>query len=293
MDAMRGMDPSTSMFQTQASRNLSQIGFGAVRNQKEVIQEDDHQEVQDQVKLSAEGASGVADADEMADNAAMSGELGELVDDYSEDEDEVRERHHRTDGRESDKIGQQVGYTQDLRSDEEVNRLTQLDDPNKAVENILKDIPQRSLEPARNIVSCQVQNGRPAEALVAMKPVEGVNAVDYEPAASIGMLDIHDSNNQPMVQDPTAGVSAETQAEMASKQMDTLIANLPEDRKAVVEEMRGAVNAWASSRGIDAKGAFAERLRDLAAGWDDESLKVASQTFAEASGVVTSAANAG
>ncbi|NMA27656.1 MAG: hypothetical protein GX934_07840, partial [Burkholderiales bacterium] len=61
---------------------------------------------------------------------------------------------------------------------------------------------------------------------------------------------------------------------------------------AVVAEMRTAVVDWAASQGIDPVPVFAERLRDLAAGWDDEALGVASQTYAEASREVGAAAAA-
>lgn len=284
MDAMRGMDPSSSMFHTSAARNISQIGFGAVRSQKEVAPEDDSQhEVHDDVKLSSGPSMAEVDGQEAAENASMSGEMGELADDYCEDEDEVRERHYRDEEDEKSKLIGGGSHLDGLKSEAEVQRLKVMDDPNVAVNDILKDIPQRSLEPARNIVANQIQNNRPAEALVSLKPVEGVNAVDFEPAPQIGMLDIHDTDNKPMTLDPGEDMETSQQQQMAEEQMNKLIANLPADRKAVVDEMRGAVNAWATGNGVNAQTAFAERLSDLAAGWDDESLKLASSTFADAS----------
>lgn len=286
MDAMRGMDPSTSMFHTQATRNMSQIGFGAVRSQKEVApqQEEEHtSEVHDNVCLSSSDPD--VGTEEKTENAAMSGELAELLDDYDDDDEEVKERRDRNERGEISQFSfeEKENRIDGIRSTEDVNRLNQMDDASAAVRDILKDVPERSLEPARNIVSNQVQNGRPAEALVAMKPVEGVNAVDFQPAPQIGLLDIHDTGNKPISQDPEENVSAEFKQEAAEDQMNKLISNLPDDKKEMVEELRTAVNAWAGANGVNAQSAFAERLKDLASGWDDDSLMAATQSYSDAS----------
>ncbi len=291
MDAMRGIDPTSSKFHTQAARNISQVGFGSVRTQKEIKQDDSETEVKDQVKLSHHTSTPKVDLEDLTNNAAMSGELGELQDDLTEDGDEIARKAWRDREEDADELGA-AGRSSGLRTAQEVQRLRHMDDSAQAVHDILKDIPQRSLEPAKNIVAAQIQGSRPSEALTQPKPVEGVNAVDFQPETNLGILDIHDSHNQPMAQDPTEGVAPEQQQAMAGQQMDQMVANLPADRKAVVDEMRTAVNAWAASQGVDPKGAFAEQLHNLAKGWDDDSLQVASRTYAEATREVGSAAAA-
>lgn len=294
MDAMRGLDPTSSKFHTQAARNISQVGFGSIRTQKELKEDDGDHEVRDDVKLShshhsqAPAKANLVDQEDLNSAAGMSGEMAELQDDLTEDGDEIAARRERDQEEELERLGG-PGQARGLRTAQQVRRLEQMDDSTVAVDDILKDVPQRSLEPARNIVAAQIQGSRPSEALTALKPVEGVNAVDFEPVAPLGVLDIHDSHNQPMAQDPTEGVDASQQQAVAGFQLDQMIANLPEDRKAVVEELRTAVNGWASAQGLDPGPAFAERLHDLASGWDDEGLQVASRTFAEASREVNAA----
>ena len=51
---------------------------------------------------------------------------------------------------------------------------------------------------------------------------------------------------------------------------------------AIVSELKNAVENWANANGQDPKAAFAEKLRDLAAGWDDESLNAVAQTYVDA-----------
>ena len=283
MDAMRGIDPTSSMFHTQAARNISQVGFGSVRSQKEVKQDDsDNNQVQDQVKLSHHSGVAKVDHADLAENAAMSGEMAELQDDLIQDDEEITRKLYR--GREDemeemDEMGA-AGRSSDLRTSQEVRRLSEMDDLTAAVRDILKDIPERSLEPARNIVANQIQGSRPSEALTQLKPVEGVHVVDFQAETSLGVLDIHDTHNQPIAQDPTEEMDPEHQQAVVGQQLDQMIANLPPERQAVVAEMRTAVVDWAASQGIDPVPVFAERLRDLAAGWDDEALGVASQTYA-------------
>ncbi len=291
MDAMRGIDPTSSMFHTQAARNISQVGFGSVRSQKEVKQDDSENQVQDQVKLSHHSRVVKVDHAELAENAAMSGELGELQDDLTQDDEEISRKLYRDREDEMDELGA-AGRSSGLRTSQEVRRLSEMDDSTAAIQDILKDIPERSLEPAKNIVANQIQGSRPSEALTQLKPVEGVHAVDFQPETSLGVLDIHDTHNQPITQDPTEGVAPEHQQAVVGQQLDQMIANLPQERQAVVAEMRTAVNDWAASQGVDPGPAFAERLRDLAAGWDDEALGVASQTYAQASREVGAAAAA-
>ncbi|MGI5845223.1 MAG: hypothetical protein ACOX9B_13760 [Candidatus Xenobium sp.] len=295
MDAMRGIDPTSSMFHTQAARNISQVGFGSVRSQKEVKQDDsDNNQVQDQVKLSHHSGVAKVDHADLAENAAMSGEMAELQDDLIQDDEEITRRLYRGREDEMEEMDEMsaAGRSSDLRTSQEVRRLSEMDDLTAAVRDILKDIPERSLEPARNIVANQIQGSRPSEALTQLKPVEGVHVVDFQAETSLGVLDIHDTHNQPIAQDPTEEMDPEHQQEVVGQQLDQMIANLPPERQAVVAEMRAAVVDWAASQGIDPVPVFAERLRDLAAGWDDEALGVASQTYAEASREVGAAAAA-
>ena len=78
---------------------------------------------------------------------------------------------------------------------------------------------------------------------------------------------------------------------MAENYINNAISNLPEDRRAIVSEMKDAVQNWAGANGLDPKAAFAEKLRDLAAGWDDESLQAVAQTYIDADReIATSAA---
>ena len=285
---MRSFDPTSSMFQSSAARNMTQIGFGAVRTQKEVApqEEEQHNGIQDDVNISMPGATEELEADDAVENAAMSGALGEVVDDDQDDDEEIQERHNNVREEELERFlngnDEQVSLN-GVSKPQDVQRLNQMDDPDLAVRDILKDVPRTSLEPASNIVCNQVQNGRPAEALVALKPVEGVNAIDFQAAPQVGVLDIHDSGNKPMVEEPQDNMEASVKQNLAREQMDNLINNLPEDRKSMVTEMRNAVTAWASSNGVNADSAFAEKLHDLAQGWDDETLMAATGAFTAAS----------
>ena len=294
MDAMRGIDPTSSKFHTQAARNISQVGFGSIRTQKE-LQQDDEPETRvrhhDHVHLSHHSSLSNVNTKEETDNAAMSGELAELQEDLTEDQGDISERQERERDREMEKLGG-GSRANGLRTSQEVRRLSQMDDVSVGVHEVLRDIPPQSLEPAKNIVSAQIQGSRPSEALTQLKPVERIDVDDLETAPTMGILDIHDTRNEPMAVDPGEGISAEQQQAVASQQLDQMVANLPADRKAVVDELRTAVYSWAASEGKDPGSAFAEQLHGLAKGWDDESLQVASRSFAEASREVSASAAA-
>ncbi|MBQ7502731.1 hypothetical protein IJT93_08480 [bacterium] len=287
MEAMRGLNPSSTMFQTQATRNLTQVGFGALRSQKEVTQQDetaDRREVSDNVQLSM--AEETPDADEMTENAAHSGALGEVLDDY-EDDDKIGERRFRDDEEDNQIAYMNMGeQLQDIDGDdlkaEDLQRLREMDDDAQAAKRILNDVPARCLGPAQNIIANQIQGSRPAEALVSLTPVEGVNQIEFTAAEGLGVLDIHDSNNGPIVAEMDEEIGAEQKQSLADDYMKNAISSLPDDRKAIVTEMKEAVEAWASASGADPKAAFAEKLRDLAAGWDDESLQAVAQTYVDA-----------
>ena len=285
MDAMRGFDPSVNMMHSRATQNLSHIGFGAVRSQKEVTQkqEDTSDEVQDNVQLSLSSLDDTPDAEEMTKNAAQSGALSEEADDYTDDEEEIRERKFHEQEYEFAHVGSthDPELVQELDS-QELQRLSEMDNDALAAREILSDVPSRSLEPAKNIIANQIQDSRPTESLAALKPVEGVNAIDFEPAASLGILDIHDSQNQPIVADSGEEIDPQQRQSLAEDYINSAIEALPEDRKSMVSDLRQAVNSWASASGVDPKAAFAEKLRDLAAGWDDESLQAVAQTYVDA-----------
>lgn len=287
MDAMRGFDPSSSMFQTRATNNLSHIGFGAVRSQKDIKQQDDdakqHNEVHDNVQLTGQ-ADDTPTADELTKNAAQGGALGEVLDDYNDDDDAIGENYFG-----DDEDAQQIhngSHALELEGEdvdiEDLNRLNQMDDDAAAAREILNDVPSRSLEPAKNIVANQLQDARPAEALTNLQPVEGVNHIDFTRSESMGILDIHDTNNKPIAADMEDNFDAGQKQNMAENYINNAISALPEDRRAIVSEMKTAVENWAGANGLDPKAAFAEKLRDLAAGWDDESLQNVAQTYVDA-----------
>ncbi|MBQ7567361.1 hypothetical protein IJT17_00980 [bacterium] len=286
---MRQFDPTSSMFQTSATRNLTNVGMASVRTQKEVApqEEDDASSILDNVNISMPETEEL-EADDAVNNAAMSGELADVADDLEDDEEEIRERHNNTREEELERFLQNNDNSANLNINgvsnlSDVKRLNAMDDPSIAVRDILKDVPQSSLEPASNIVSNQVQNGRPAEALVQLKPVEGCNVIDFQAAPQVGVLDIHDTGNKPMTLEPADEMSPADKQSMAKEQMDKLISNLPDDRKAMVGELREAVNAWASNAGIDGSSEFAKQLHNLAQGWDDETLMAAAGAYSEAS----------
>lgn len=293
MDAMRGLDPTSSKFHTQAARNIQQVGVGTLKTQKEVKQgEDDGPHVErDHVNLS--GKIAAPDHGDAMLAHSMSGELGEIADDLTEDDSENQEIRDRERERKNEGLSH-GGFDQvhDVPTAQQARRIRELDDAQLAIEDILKDIPQRSLEPARNMVAAQIQAGRPSQSLTQLKPVEGVNALDFEPAPALGFLDIHDTHNAPLAQDPSEGMDASQQQAVAGFQLDQMIGNLPDDRKATVEELRTAVTSWATAEGVDPGAAFADKLHDLAQGWDDDSLKLAARSYADASREVGSAAAA-
>jgi hypothetical protein len=170
---------------------------------------------------------------------------------------------------------------QDLEPSQ-VQRLNEMDDDFLAAKKILSDVPARSLKPAENYVASMVQGERPADTLASLTPVEGVNQVEFTPAESMGILDIHDSKNEPIVADLEDGLDPEQKQNLAADYMNAAINSLPDDRKAIVSELKNAVENWANANGQDPKAAFAEKLRDLAAGWDDESLNAVAQTYVDA-----------
>ena len=160
--------------------------------------------------------------------------------------------------------------------------INEMDDDFLAAKKILSDVPARSLKPAENYVASMVQGERPADTLASLTPVEGVNQVEFTPAESMGILDIHDSKNEPIVADLEDGLDPEQKQNLAADYMNAAINSLPDDRKAIVSELKNAVENWANANGQDPKAAFAEKLRDLAAGWDDESLNAVAQTYVDA-----------
>ena len=290
---MRQFDPSSSMFQTSATRNLTQVGMGAVRSQKEVApKEEDDNSIQDNVNISMADMDEI-EAQDAVENAANSGALADVADDLEDDEEEIRERHNDTKEEELERFlngDQQDGMNLNvngINNLQDIKRLGAMDDPELAVRDILKDVPQSSLEPASNIVCNQVQNGRPADALAQLKPVEGCNVIDFQAAPQVGVLDIHDSGNKPMLEDVPDNMSPADKQSQAREQMDNLINNLPDDRKAMVNDMRNAVNAYASTMGLDGNSEFAKQLHELAQGWDDESLMAASGAYNEATNAMS------
>ncbi|MGM9998636.1 MAG: hypothetical protein ACI38Q_04495 [Candidatus Bruticola sp.] len=287
MDAMRGLDPSSSMFQTQATRNLSHIGFGSVRSQKEVTQKQDEtaqHEVRDNVQLSLTGQMDeTPEADEMTKNAAMSGNLSEVLEDSYDDDEEINERKFRDDEEQYGTLGELSARNlgNDIKA-EDIQRLNRMDDDAMAAREILSDVPARSLEPAKNYVSNMIHGNRPTETLAALTPVEGVNQIEFTPAQNVGILDIHDSQNKPITDESGEEISAQAKQSAAEEFMNNAISGLPEDRQAMVSQMKDAVENWAGANGLDPKAAFAEKLRDLAAGWDDESLQAVAQIYIDA-----------
>ncbi|MGM9991314.1 MAG: hypothetical protein ACI376_00460 [Candidatus Bruticola sp.] len=296
MDAMRGLDPSSSMFQTQATRNLSHIGFGSVRSQKEITQKQDEttqHEVRDNVQLSLTGQMDeTPEADEMTKNAAMSGNLSEVLEDSYDDDEEINERKFRDDEEQYGTLGEMSvrDYGNDIKA-EDIQRLNRMDDDAMAAREILSDVPARSLEPAKNYVSNMIHGNRPTETLAALTPVEGVNQIEFTPAQNVGILDIHDSQNKPITDESGEEISAQAKQTAAEEFMNSAISGLSEDRRAMVSQMKDAVENWAGANGLDPKAAFAEKLRDLAAGWDDESLQAVAQIYIDADReIATSAA---
>lgn len=293
MEGMRGLDPTSNKFHTQAARNIQQVGVGTLKTQKEIKEgEDDSPHVErDQVRFSSKVA--LPDHGDAMLAHSMSGELGEIADDLTEDDSEKssireREREEKNEG-----LGH-AGFdqTHGVPTSQQVRRIREMDDAQLAIDEILKDIPERNLEAARNMLTMQIPGGRPTQALTQLKPVEGVNALDFQPAPALGFLDIHDTHNAPMAQDPSEGMDASQQQAVASFQLDQMIGNLPDDRKATVDELRTAVTSWATAEGVDPSTAFADKLHDLAQGWDDDSLKLAARSYADASREVGSAASA-
>ena len=285
---MRQFDPSSSVFQTSATRNFANVGAASVRNQKELApkEEEDQSSIQDNVNISMPDAEEL-DADDAVNNAAISGALADIADDDEDDDNDVRERHNDVREEELERFLNGGGEENEISMNgvsslEDIKRMNAMDDPDIAVRNILKDVPESSLKPATNIVASQVQNGRPAEALVQLKHVEGCNVIDFQAAPQVGVLDIHDTGNKPMTQEPADDMEPADKQSMAREQMDNLINNLPDDKKSMVNEMRNAVNAWASNVGLDGTNEFAKQLHDLAKGWDDTTLMAATGAYTDA-----------
>lgn len=285
---MRQFDPSSSVFQTSATRNFANVGAASVRNQKELApkEEEDQSSIQDNVNISMPDAEEL-DADDAVNNAAISGALADIADDDEDDDNDVRERHNDVREEELERFLNGGGEENEISMNgvsslEDIKRMNAMDDPDIAVRNILKDVPESSLKPATNIVASQVQNGRPAEALVQLKHVEGCNVIDFQAAPQVGVLDIHDTGNKPMTQEPVDDMEPADKQSMAREQMDNLINNLPDDKKSMVNEMRNAVNAWASNVGLDGTNEFAKQLHDLAKGWDDTTLMAATGAYTDA-----------
>lgn len=290
MNALQGLNPSSSMFQNQAIQNLGHIGMGTVTTQKEVTKHDETQEnrqLNDQVDVSSFSNMEEVSAEDMVDNASHAGALGEMKDKFDDDDDDdsINGGNYYQDN--EDYEGQGVDGQKRLRDMQDlepsqVQRLNEMDDDFLAAKKILSDVPARSLKPAENYVASMVQGERPADTLASLTPVEGVNQVEFTPAESMGILDIHDSKNEPIVADLEDGLDPEQKQNLAADYMNAAINSLPDDRKAIVSELKNAVENWANANGQDPKAAFAEKLRDLAAGWDDESLNAVAQTYVDA-----------
>ena len=286
---MRQFSPTSSMFQTSATQNFANVGASSVRNQKDVApqQEEDQNSILDNVNISMPDAEEL-DADDAVNNAAISGALADIAEDDEDDDDEVRERHNDVREEEMQRFLNDSGKEDDFSLNgisnlTDIKRMNAMDDPELAVRDILKDVPESSLKPASNIVASQVQSGRPAEALVQLKHVEGCNVIDFQAAPQVGVLDIHDTGNKPMTQEPADDMDPADKQNMAREQMDNLINNLPDDKKNMVGELRNAVNAWASTVGMDGSNEFAKQLHDLAKGWDDATLMAATGAYTDAS----------
>ncbi|HXE73303.1 MAG TPA: hypothetical protein VNO81_11650 [Candidatus Nitrosotenuis sp.] len=283
---VRGVDPLSNKFHTTAAKNLMQVGMGAVRTQKEIHQEEGPDD-KDMVRLSLKAQ--VTDPQELLDAGAASGEMAELVDDWTLDEEEARIRNERDRSAEAEEgiyaEGDQ-GYRRvnETLAREDIQRLETLEDSQASVASILGDVPRASLEPARNILAAQTANGTRLDPLNELKPVEGAADMELAPIPSFGVLDIHETGNQAVPAAFDENVPPEQKLQAADLALQTALASLPSEQQATVDELRQAVEGWAREQGggVDTDLEFARRLGDLAAGWDHEPLRVASQSYLEA-----------
>lgn len=279
MDGMKGIDPTSHAFQSKAARNIAHIGAGAVKSQKEMEpgKDPDGLSFADQVRLSTKLDR--VEPHEGMEAGAQSGKLSEVTDDLTQDEEERREIRERHQDDPFD-VHQKEDF-RDLPAEDRM-RLKALENDQEAIASVLRDIPESSLEPARNVVAAQTVEG--PQAMAELKPVEGTAEVDLQPLPPAGVLDIHDSGNQPIAGDLNQALSPEERRSATRELLSRTLNALPPDRRETVEELRIASASWAREKGGDPELQFTEKLRGLADGWEDDTLRAAADSFLEAHG---------
>lgn len=218
MNTIGGTDPLSRQFQAKAANNMASQ-MGTVKSEKDLKSKDQGLDPQDKADIKAMIDASTVTAEEGATAAANSGELAELADDFTEDDEEKIERRQHGEEQaaaEAARSGKADGTrvaSADSKSDD--LRAEEIRADQEKLTGIRAGIPDEVYTAAEQVVKGQlIDENTPARGLAELKAVESVGLEPTE--GSLPLADIHDTHNSPIPEiAPDDSVPAELKARAA------------------------------------------------------------------------------
>lgn len=201
----QGANPLSSKFHATAIQNM-QTQIAGVKNNKD-LNEAESTDPHDAVMLSlGQAEASTVTSEEGSFAAANSGELAEAYDDvHDDDEEKIRERRFR---QEADRAAdahtahnaQADNVSHETRKTDAIDGIDQgIDVDAERLRQVQSDVPDEIYAAASQIVKGQIVNEtRPAQSLTQLKNVDGVGMIETQKEDFMGVMDIHDTGNQPL-----------------------------------------------------------------------------------------------
>ncbi|MBM3463302.1 MAG: hypothetical protein FJX76_14470 [Armatimonadetes bacterium] len=211
MDGIRGsmdqsLNPMSSKFHSTAIQNM-QTNIASVKDNKD-LKDDGADEPGDKLSIAFFEKREVHEG-RAAESARNSGELAEMFDDMqTDDEEKVEGGRRRMEAERDAEIHGELGMAahqtvngsapgaatdgQDIGISE-----AQLD--SEQIQRLRADVPDEIYSAATQFVQGQMINDtRPANSLTRLKSIPEPGVIETTPEDFHGMLDIHDTHNQPL-----------------------------------------------------------------------------------------------
>ena len=199
MNTIGGMDPLSRQFQTTATNNMA-TQMGTVKNEKDLKPKDEGLDPQDKADIRAMIDASTVTAEEGATAAANSGELAELTDDMTEDDEEKIERRHVSEEEAAAEAARSTrpGAVQVAASEgRDELRAVEIRADQEKMAGIRAGIPDEVYTAAEQVVKGQIiDDTQPTKGLAELKPVDSAGVAP--PEGSLPMADIHDTHNAPI-----------------------------------------------------------------------------------------------
>jgi len=201
----QGANPLSSKFHATAIQNM-QTQMGSVKNTRE-LNEGEETDPHDAVMLSlGQAEASTVTAEEGATAAGFSGELAEAYDDLTRDDEEKVDERRVQEEAERELASRNVNGTnadnvaRQGRKTGAIDGIDQgIDVEAETLRRLSADVPDEIFSAANQIVKGQIVNEtRPAQSLTQLKNVDGVGMIETSKEDFYGLMDIHDTGNQPL-----------------------------------------------------------------------------------------------